>query len=188
MPPVGGNNLSSVNIYLHQNWYRPFFILRAVSADDYIVGGMFLETRYHRTCIRMSEKEYRMLRKKSAAEGMTMNKWLMKQLTEHPPICFREKEMAEYLPALCRRQWPGTNRHSADKGKGPFSIGLLLPEIWSSPEQVQSGVSLQLGAENRQRNSGESCVSGAYCESTVYHHLLQEQETGHASRVGMAEI
>lgn len=61
-----------------------------------------METRYHRTCIRMGEKEYRMLRKKSAAAGMTMNKWLMKQLAERPPICFREKEMAEYIDHLHR--------------------------------------------------------------------------------------
>ena len=43
-----------------------------------------------------------MLRKKSAAAGMTMNKWLMKQLAERPPICFREKEMAEYIDHLHR--------------------------------------------------------------------------------------
>ena len=61
-----------------------------------------METRYHRTCIRMGEKEYRMLRKRSAAAGMTMNKWLMKQLKERPPICFREKEMAEYIDHLHR--------------------------------------------------------------------------------------
>ena len=92
----------AVNNYLYHIWYHPFFILVAVSADEYIVGGMFLKTRYHRTCIRMGEKEYRMLRKKSADAGMTMNKWLMKQLTEHPPICFREKEMAEYIDHLHR--------------------------------------------------------------------------------------
>ncbi len=43
-----------------------------------------------------------MLRKKSAAAGMTMNKWLMKQLKERPPICFREKEMADYIDHLHR--------------------------------------------------------------------------------------
>ena len=61
-----------------------------------------MKTRYHRTCIRMGEKEYRILRKKSADAGMTMNKWLMKQLAERPPICFREKEMAEYIDHLHR--------------------------------------------------------------------------------------
>ena len=43
-----------------------------------------------------------MLREKSAAAGVTMNKWLMKQLKERPPICFREKEMAVYIDHLHR--------------------------------------------------------------------------------------
>lgn len=48
----------------------------------------------------MGEKEYKMLQKKSSAAGMTMNKWLMKQLEERPPICYREKEMREYIDHL----------------------------------------------------------------------------------------
>lgn len=59
-----------------------------------------MKNNYHRTCIRMSEKEYQMLRKKSSDAGMTMNKWLMKQLEECAPICYRENEMREYVNHL----------------------------------------------------------------------------------------
>ncbi len=54
----------------------------------------------YRTCIRMSQKEYAMFRKKSKAAGMTMNKYLMEQLEEKRPWMNREPEsteLAEYL-------------------------------------------------------------------------------------------
>ena len=58
--------------------------------------------KIYRTCIRMSQKEYAMLRKKSIAAGMTMNKYLMQQLEEKRPWMNREPESMELAEHLNR--------------------------------------------------------------------------------------
>lgn len=40
----------------------------------------------HRTCIRMSEKEYQRLKHQSGAAGLSANAWLMKELARNRPI------------------------------------------------------------------------------------------------------
>ena len=51
----------------------------------------------HRTCVRMSEKEYQTLKKKSEAAGLSANAWLMNQLENNRPVLFREPETREVL-------------------------------------------------------------------------------------------
>ena len=58
--------------------------------------------KIYRTCIRMSEKEYAMLRKKSKAAGMTMSKYLMGQFAEKRPWMNREPESMELADHLNR--------------------------------------------------------------------------------------
>ena len=58
--------------------------------------------KIYRTCIRMSQKEYAMLRKKSKVAGMTMNKYLMEQLEEKRPWINRELESMELAEHLNR--------------------------------------------------------------------------------------
>ena len=58
--------------------------------------------KIYRTCIRMSQKEYTMLRKKSKAAEMTMNKYLMEQLEEKRPWMNREPESMELADHLNR--------------------------------------------------------------------------------------
>lgn len=45
----------------------------------------------------MSEKEYRMLLKKSKAAGLSANGWLMKQLESNRPTLYMEKETWDVL-------------------------------------------------------------------------------------------
>ena len=58
--------------------------------------------KIYRTCIRMSQKEYAMLRKKSKVAGMTMNKYLMEQLEEKRPWINREPESRDLADHLNR--------------------------------------------------------------------------------------
>lgn len=46
----------------------------------------------HRTCVRMSVKDYEMLKDKSAAAGLSANAWLMAQLETNRPFLHREEE------------------------------------------------------------------------------------------------
>ena len=46
----------------------------------------------HRTCVRMSKKDYELLKKKSAAAGLSANAWLMAQLAANRPVLHREEE------------------------------------------------------------------------------------------------
>ena len=43
----------------------------------------------HRTCVRMSAKEYSWLMERSKAAGLPANAWLMEQLTDNRPIISR---------------------------------------------------------------------------------------------------
>jgi len=46
----------------------------------------------HRTCVRMSAKDYDLLKKKSTAAGLSANAWLMAQLAANRPALHREEE------------------------------------------------------------------------------------------------
>jgi len=46
----------------------------------------------HRTCARMSAKDYELLKKKSAAAGLSANAWLMAQLETNRPVLHRKEE------------------------------------------------------------------------------------------------
>ena len=49
----------------------------------------------HRTCVRMSAKDYALLKKRSAAANLSANAWLMAQLEANRPVLHREKETWE---------------------------------------------------------------------------------------------
>lgn len=49
----------------------------------------------HRTCVRMSAKDYKLLKEKSAAAGLSANAWLMAQLEINRPVLHREEETWE---------------------------------------------------------------------------------------------
>ena len=49
----------------------------------------------HRTCVRMSVKDYELLKEKSAAAGLSANAWLMAQMKTNRPVLHREEETWE---------------------------------------------------------------------------------------------
>ena len=51
----------------------------------------------YRTCVRMSVKDYELLKKKSAAAGLSANAWLMAQLETNRPVLHREEETWEAI-------------------------------------------------------------------------------------------
>ena len=51
-----------------------------------------MNTQTHRTCIRMSQEEYALLKKKSRAAGLSANAWLMRELEQNHPMLYREDE------------------------------------------------------------------------------------------------
>ena len=55
-------------------------------------GVNFTNKQTHRTCVRMGAKEYELLKKKSAAAGLSANAWLMLQLNTNRPALHREDE------------------------------------------------------------------------------------------------
>lgn len=56
--------------------------------------------KLYRTCVRMSEKEYQMLRRKSHDAGLSMNQYLLRQLRENPPRCYRREEVCKLVEEL----------------------------------------------------------------------------------------
>ena len=86
----------------------PFFFFNAdTDCPHYLLGwvrepGMDLEpsperrsnmnTQTHRTCIRMSQEEYDLLKEKSRAAGLSANAWLMRELERNRPMRYREEE------------------------------------------------------------------------------------------------
>ena len=86
----------------------PFFFFNAdTDCPHYLLGwvrepGMALEpspvrrstrnTHTHRTCIRMSQEEYDLLKEKSRAAGLSANAWLMRELERNRPMIYREEE------------------------------------------------------------------------------------------------
>ena len=51
-----------------------------------------MDKQIHRTCIRMSATEYEQLLKKSKAEGLSANAWLVQELETNSPHLFRVPE------------------------------------------------------------------------------------------------
>ena len=51
-----------------------------------------MNTQRHRTCIRMSQEEYDLLKEKSRAAGLSANAWLMRELERNRPMIYREEE------------------------------------------------------------------------------------------------
>ena len=54
----------------------------------------------HRTCVRMSAKEYSRLMERSRAAGLSANAWLMEQLAGNRPIISRNGVMSDFLCLL----------------------------------------------------------------------------------------
>ena len=54
----------------------------------------------HRTCVRMSAKEYSRLMERSRAAGLSANAWLMEQLAGNRPIISRNGVMPDFLCLL----------------------------------------------------------------------------------------
>lgn len=59
----------------------------------------------HRTCVRMSAKDYELLKKKSAAAGLSANAWLMAQLETNRPVLHREEETWEAIRFMDEAGW-----------------------------------------------------------------------------------
>lgn len=51
-----------------------------------------MNTQTHRTCIRMSQEEYDLLKEKSRAAGLSANAWLMRELERNRPRLYWEEE------------------------------------------------------------------------------------------------
>ncbi len=51
-----------------------------------------MKRQLHRTCVRMSAREYELLKEKSAAAGLSANAWLMTQMETNRPVLHREEE------------------------------------------------------------------------------------------------
>lgn len=51
-----------------------------------------MKKQLHRTCVRMSARDYELLKEKSAATGLSANAWLMAQLETNRPVLHRERE------------------------------------------------------------------------------------------------
>lgn len=61
------------------------------------IGVKNTSKQSHRTCVRMSAKNYELLKEKGAAAGLSANAWLMEQLTANRPVLHREKETWEVI-------------------------------------------------------------------------------------------
>lgn len=60
-------------------------------------GVKNISNQTHRTCVRMSARDYELLKKKSAAAGLSANAWLMAQLEANRPVLHREEETWEVI-------------------------------------------------------------------------------------------
>ena len=54
-----------------------------------------MNKQLYRTCVRMSAKDYVLLKKQSAAANLSANAWLMAQLETNRPVLYREEETWE---------------------------------------------------------------------------------------------
>ena len=87
----------------------------------------------HRICVRMSAKDYELLKKKSAAAGLSANAWLMAQLATNRPVLHREEETWE------------TIRFMAEAGREINAIARDFNSGYGTAEQLRHAVHL-LGA------------------------------------------
>lgn len=63
-------------------------------------GVKNISNQTHRTCVRMSARDYELLKKKSAAAGLSANAWLMVQLETNRPVLHREEETWEVIRSM----------------------------------------------------------------------------------------
>lgn len=56
-----------------------------------------MKKQLYRTCVRMSAREYKLLKEKSAAAGLSANAWLMARLETNHPVLHREEETWEVI-------------------------------------------------------------------------------------------
>lgn len=61
------------------------------------MGVKNMSKQSHRTCVRMSVRDYKLLKEKSAAAGLSANAWLMAQLEINRPVLHREEETWEAI-------------------------------------------------------------------------------------------
>ena len=87
----------------------------------------------YRTCVRMSVKNYELLKNKSAAAGLSANAWLMAQLESNRPFLHREKESWEAI------------RFMNEAGREINEIAHDFNSGYGTPEQLRHAVHL-LGA------------------------------------------
>jgi hypothetical protein len=55
-------------------------------------GVKNMSKQLYRTCVRMSARDYELLKEKSAAAELSANAWLMAQLKTNCPVLHRERE------------------------------------------------------------------------------------------------
>ena len=60
-------------------------------------GVRNISNQTHRTCVRMSARDYELLKKKSTAARLSANAWLMVQLETNRPVLHREEEPWEVI-------------------------------------------------------------------------------------------
>ena len=84
----------------------------------------------HRTCVRMSEQEYRTLKEKSEAAGKSANAWLMEQLASNRPTAYREEETRDVL------------RFMEDAGREVNAVAHDFNSGLGTSEQLQCAVTL----------------------------------------------
>ena len=58
-------------------------------------GVKNMSKQSHRTCVRMSVKDYELLKEKSTAADLSANAWLMAQMKTNRPVLHREEETWE---------------------------------------------------------------------------------------------
>lgn len=89
-----------------------------------------MKKQSHRTCVRMSARDYELLKEKSAAAGLSANAWLMAQLETNRPLLHRERETWEVI-------------HFMDKaGREINAIARDFNSGYGSAEQLRHAVRL----------------------------------------------
>ena len=81
----------------------------------------------HRTCVRMSAKEYSRLMERSRAAGLSANAWLMEQLAGNRPIISRNGVMSDFL---CLLNQKGREINTVARGarKTPANRRMKFPD------------------------------------------------------------
>ena len=95
----------------------------------------------HRTCVRMSAKEYSRLMERSRAAGLSANAWLMEQLAGNRPIISRNGVMSDFLCLLNQKGREintvarafNSGYGTAAPGANPVNLLNLLNPLNSSP-------------------------------------------------------